>query len=88
MGATYNNDLTSKVAALLTDAVDPLTGAVNGPLGDLTDEQLDARDWGYTYGIALAIARAEDPFEPLSSVVDRARGAAFEAHAAWTAVTA
>jgi hypothetical protein len=40
----------------------------------------DTADWGLTLGIAIAIARSEDPFEPLGRVVERALPAAAEAY--------
>jgi hypothetical protein len=44
-------------------------------LGDL---ELDLLDWGFTYGAAWALARAQDPDEPDRSVADRALRAARE----------
>jgi hypothetical protein len=55
------------------------TGA--GPLGRMesklgagpfTDRDLDLSHWGVYYGLAFAIARAEDPFEPMANVAQRA----------------
>ncbi|MDQ6807513.1 MAG: hypothetical protein M3065_21765 [Actinomycetota bacterium] len=45
--------------------------------------ELDLRDWGIAYGIALGIARAEEPCEPLTSVAERAAAAAAEAYKRW-----
>jgi hypothetical protein len=67
---TYSTDLAAKVGSILRDETDDLLeGAANGPLGDLTSEQLDARDWGVAYGVAIGIARGEDPYESFSSVI-------------------
>ena len=46
---------------------------------DLTDYEMELQDWGLFYGIAWALARAEDPFEPFREVGARAREAAEEA---------
>lgn len=40
----------------------------------------DAAEWGLTLGVAIAIARSEDPYEPLVRVVERALPAAAEAY--------
>lgn len=44
----------------------------------LSDLELDLLDWGFTYGAAWALARAQDPDEPAASVADRALRAARE----------
>jgi hypothetical protein len=41
--------------------------------------QDDHAEWGLTLGIAIGIARSENPFESIESVVDRAVPAAEEA---------
>lgn len=40
--------------------------------------ELDLSDWGFTYGVAWAVARAQDPYEPDDSVAQRALDAAQE----------
>lgn len=47
----------------------------DGPFGD---GLLGARDWILYYGIAVGIARAEDVWEPIDSVAQRAYVAAVE----------
>lgn len=47
----------------------------------LTQFELDCRDWGFAYGAAYAIARAEDPFESAASVGARVLEAARNAYA-------
>ncbi len=42
----------------------------------MSDLELDLGDWGFTYGVAWAVARAEDPQEPDDSVAARALAAA------------
>ena len=44
----------------------------------------DLADWGFTFGVAVAIARSEDPFGSMDSVVERALIAAAEAHKRYT----
>jgi hypothetical protein len=38
----------------------------------LTEYELDCRDWGIIMGLAFAVARGEDPYEPEGKVSDRA----------------
>ena len=42
----------------------------------MSDLELDFGDWGFTYGVAWAVARAQDPQEPDESVAARALAAA------------
>ena len=42
----------------------------------MSDLELDLGDWGFTYGVAWAEARAQDPLEPDESVAARALAAA------------
>jgi hypothetical protein len=42
----------------------------------LTELELDLSDWGFTYGVAWATARAQDPGAPDGVVADRALRAA------------
>jgi hypothetical protein len=49
----------------------------------LSGFELDCLDWGLVYGIAVGIARGEDPYESTVSVTDRALDAARTAHARW-----
>jgi uncharacterized BrkB/YihY/UPF0761 family membrane protein len=42
----------------------------------MSDLELDLGDWGYTYGVAWAVARAQDPHESDESVTARALAAA------------
>lgn len=49
----------------------------------LTMFELDLIDWGLTVGLAYGVARAEDPFERVQSVVERAAQAARAAYARW-----
>lgn len=58
----------------------PLLKTVGGSLGTF---ELDCIDWGLTYGIAYALARAEDPFERQESVAGRAEEAARIAYEGW-----
>jgi hypothetical protein len=51
--------------------------------GDLSQFELDCVDWGFTFGLAYGIARAEDPFEPNASVCERALEAARAAYTRW-----
>ena len=44
----------------------------------LSDLELDIGDWGFTYGVAWAVARAQDPQEPDESVAARALDAALQ----------
>lgn len=44
----------------------------------------DLRDWGLIFGLAVAVARAEDPFESWASVTARATEAAKTVFASWT----
>lgn len=52
----------------------PLQVAHDALRGDdpLTEHQLDLIDHGATFGLCLALARLDDPFEPLEQVADRA----------------
>jgi uncharacterized BrkB/YihY/UPF0761 family membrane protein len=47
-----------------------------GQAARLSDFELDLSDWGFTYGVAWAAARAQDPAEPDHSVAARALEAA------------
>jgi len=49
--------------------------------GKRSDLEIDARDWTMYYGIAVGLARTEEPCEPIQSVVVRARTAACEVFA-------
>jgi hypothetical protein len=49
-----------------------------GQAARLSDFELDLGDWGFTYGLAWAAARAQDPDEPDHSVAARALEAAAE----------
>lgn len=49
----------------------------------LGEFELDLRDWGLVYGMAVGIARSENPWEPLESVVARAGVAAREVYESW-----
>jgi hypothetical protein len=54
--------------------------------GDRTEHELDLMDFGLTVGLAFAIARGEDPYEPPESVRERAAAAAnmaFERSGHW-----
>jgi hypothetical protein len=51
--------------------------------GDRTIHELDLSDFAVIAGVAYAIARGEDPFEPDGSVVERAGAAAALAHDRW-----
>jgi uncharacterized BrkB/YihY/UPF0761 family membrane protein len=42
----------------------------------LSSLELDLSDWGFTFGVAWAVARAQDPHEPDASVAQRALAAA------------
>ena len=44
----------------------------------MSDLELDLADWGFTYGVAWAVARAQDPHESDDSVAERALAAARE----------
>ena len=42
----------------------------------MSDLELDLGDWGFTYGVAWAVARSQDPQEPDDQVAERALAAA------------
>ena len=42
----------------------------------MSDLELDLADWGFTYGVAWAAARAQDPHESDDAVAERALAAA------------
>ncbi len=80
--------LIEKVQAVLTaiapsGQVDPMQAVAIYPTtgngGELSDFEMDCRDWGFAFGVAYAIARSEDPFESNHSVCERAIVAAREA---------
>jgi hypothetical protein len=73
--------ITEKIRAILNEDVGPIDfchGGVPGGTSDgrFSEFELDCLDWGVMYGIAFAIARAEDPFEGMASVASRALEAA------------
>jgi hypothetical protein len=39
---------------------------------ELSEFELDLRDWGVVYGMAFGIARSEQPFETLEAAAERA----------------
>jgi hypothetical protein len=45
------------------------------------DAEANIQAWGYVYGLAYAIAKAEDPYEPASEVGARARAVALPIYA-------
>lgn len=47
------------------------------------DAEANIQAWGYVYGLAYAIAKAEDPYEPASEVAARARAAALPIYAGY-----
>jgi hypothetical protein len=51
-------------------------GPVDGGISPDTQWELDLRDWGVVYGLAVGIARCEEPFESIQSVTARALEAA------------
>jgi hypothetical protein len=83
--------LTEKVYTVLSEEHSNFTSPVEvvakfpRPSHDenLSQFELDCRDWGLTFGIAYGIARGEDPFEAERSVTDRALAAARDAFARW-----
>ena len=50
----------------------------SGRVGELSEFELDLGDWGFTYGVAWAIARTQNPDESDHSVAERALVAAGE----------
>jgi hypothetical protein len=54
--------------------------ALDAPGRELNEFERDVRDWSAAWGVAFGIARAEDPFEPFDSVLNRATEAT---KAAW-----
>ena len=52
---------------------------------EMKEEEIDV-EWALALGVALAIARSEDPFESIHSVVDRALPAAAEAFQRYTLI--
>jgi hypothetical protein len=85
--ATTTSTLTDKVYAVL--AIDeigrkpPVSVAGTYPCGDLSPFELDCRDWGFVYGVAFAIARGEDHWEPIEKTAERALTGARDAFARW-----
>lgn len=78
--------LEQQVFAVLSGSVGTW-GSVSGgalekvPEGrELEEFDHDLLDWGVAYGIALGIARMDDPCEPIESVVWRAKKAAWKAY--------
>ena len=49
-----------------------------------SEYEMDLGLWGFTYGIAYAIGRAEDPCEPVDDVISRALEAAKAAYKEYT----
>jgi hypothetical protein len=72
--------LTQKVYAFIADEQSDVDHYLyeRAPNGDdLREHERDLMGWALIYGIAVAIARTEDPFEPLESVAYRASKAAW-----------
>jgi hypothetical protein len=51
---------------------------------ELSEFERDLREWGFVFGMAFAIARAEDPWETNRSVAARALMPAFAAYTDWS----
>ena len=89
MSATMN--LAEKVLAVVgaDEFSDPIARAVGSQPanhnGQLSWFEVDLRDWGLFYGIAVGLARTEEPCEPIKSVADRALEAATDAFGRYTA---
>ena len=77
------DELVQVVTRALQD--DAAHGSLLSPVSDneeaeprLSALELDLSDWGFTYGVAWAVARAQDRYEPDESVAQRALAAAQE----------
>jgi hypothetical protein len=75
--------LADKVAAVMDaeDFQNPVARAADpafGSTGTRSQFELDVSYWGLLNGIAVVLARTEEPCEPIRSVVKRARAAACE----------
>jgi len=76
--------LEKKVHAVISQTVGSFGCVLDGayeklPSTTFDDHQADLVSWGVTYGIALGIARLDDPCEPIESVMLRAQDAAWTA---------
>ena len=71
VGHALQNDVTHD--GMLNPIADP-----DDATARMSDLELDLADWGFTYGVAWAAARAQDPREDDGSVADRALVAARE----------
>lgn len=49
----------------------------------LTEPEEDLRDWGVVYGMAFALMREQEPWEPLEDVAARAVDVAWRMFQAW-----
>lgn len=56
----------------------PLERVWSGPVQPAAGGAMDYGDWAFTFGVACGIARGEDPFETMESVIERAEAAARE----------
>ena len=86
MPTTIDMTLQEKVRAILRndDTGDGLIGVAGKRPGiQLTEFELDLRDWGIIYGIAFGLARTEEPCESIESVARRAFEAARTVHIEW-----
>lgn len=83
-------DLESRVRAVVMSDASGVEGLYNSPAGapDEGETATRAMDWGWIYGLAYAIARAEDPFEPIPDVEGRANAAARPVFAEYVGVGA
>ena len=83
--STEVRSLSERLYALLSGDSGPLEGRC-GPEHEgagLTEFECDCQDLGMVYGLAWAMARTEDPFEPIASVTERAVAAASLAFIRW-----
>lgn len=70
-------DLEQRLRSLVRGGESGTEGLFDAPVSVPNGEAVArALDWGWIYGLAFGIARAEDPFEPINKVEKRANAAA------------
>jgi hypothetical protein len=87
MSATTSNAIADKISAIL-DLDDTGRGFIGvasrrPQVKHFSAWELDLIDWGAIYGLAFGIARAENPWESVESVAERALAAAWPKFLAW-----
>ena len=86
-GATDAANILGRIRTLLhqDDADGALEALDKHPRGEhLSGFERDLREWGFVYGMAFAIARMEDPWEPTDQVAERALLPAWAAFVDWS----